>query len=198
MSFFQLSTGQAVQVTGEFDSGGGAMTPLPEGTQVMAMVDQAKWDADTHGAYYVSLRWTVALPEEYKNRKIFQKVRVKDPDAEKRDKALMMLAAIDANAGGQIMALGAEPEDADLANALLNRPMVLKLGLWEMKTEKGELKSGNWVQKVAPRKKGAAATPSAPAAAAPAAPRQPAPARPVAPARAPAAVFDDSDDIPFN
>jgi len=197
MSFFQLSTGQAVQVTGEFDSGGGAMTPLPEGTQVMAMVDQAKWDAHD-GEYFVSLRWTVALPEEYKNRKIFQKIKVKNPDAEKRDKALMMLAAIDANAGGQIMALGAEPEDADLANALLNRPMVLKLGMWEMKNERGELKSGNWVQKVAPRKKGAAATPSAPAAAAPVAPRTPAPARPVAPARAPAAVaFDDDSEVPF-
>ena len=196
MSFFQLSTGQAVQVTGEFDSGGGAMTPLPEGTQVMAMVDQAKWDAH-EGEYFVSLRWTVALPEEYKNRKIFQKIKVKNPDAEKRDKALMILAAIDANAGGQIMALGAEPEDADLANALLNRPMVLKLGLWEMKNEKGELKSGNWVQKVAPRKKGAAATPSAPAAAAPAAPRTPAQARPIAPARAPAVFADIDDDIPF-
>ena len=196
MSFFQLSTGQAVQVTGEFDSGGGAMTPLPEGTQVMAMVDQAKWDAHD-GEYFVSLRWTVALPEEYKNRKIFQKIKVKNPDAEKRDKALMMLAAIDANAGGKIMALGAEPEDADLANALLNRPMVLKLGLWEMKNEKGELKSGNWVQKVAPRKNGAAATPAAPASAAPAATRTPAPSRPAAPARAPAAAFAD-DDIPFN
>ncbi len=196
MSFFQLSTGQAVQVTGEFDSGGGAMTPLPEGTQVMAMVDQAKWDAHD-GEYFVSLRWTVALPEEYKNRKIFQKIKVKNPDAEKRDKALMMLAAIDANAGGQIMALGAEPEDADLANALMNRPMVLKLGLWEMKNEKGELKSGNWVQKVAPRKKGAAATPSAPAAAAPVAPRTPAPARPVAPARAHAPAFEDDGEIPF-
>ena len=197
MSFFQLSTGQAVQVTGEFDSGGGAMTPLPEGTQVMAMVDQAKWDIH-EGEYFVSLRWTVALPEEYKNRKIFQKIKVKNQDAEKRDKALMMLAAIDANAGGQIMALGAEPEDADLANALLNRPMVLKLGLWKIDNAQGEAKSGNWVQKVAPRKKGAASTPAAPAASAPATPRTPAPARPVAPARAPAVTFDDMDDsIPF-
>lgn len=197
MSFFKLSTGQAVQASGEFDSGGGAMEPLPEGTQVMAMVDQAKWE-EHKGEYFVSLRWIVALPEEYKNRKIFQKIKVKNPDAEKRDKALMMLAAIDANAGGQIMALGAEPEDADLANALLNRPMVLKLGLWEMKNENGEFKSGNWVQKVAPRKKGAAATPTAPAAAAPAAARPTAPARPVAPARAPAVTFDDMDDsIPF-
>lgn len=194
MSFFQLSTGQAVQATGEFESGGGNMEPLPEGTQVLAMVDQAKWDAHD-GEYFVSLRWTVAMPEEYKNRKIFQKIKVKNPDAEKRDKALMMLAAIDANAGGQIMALGAEPEDADLAAALLNRPMALKLGLWKMQNEKGEDKSGNWVQKVAPRKKGAtapAATPAAPA------PRPAAPARPVAPARAPAvSVADLADDIPF-
>lgn len=193
MSFFQLSTGQAVQATGEFESGGGNMEPLPEGTQVLAMVDQAKWD--THdGEYFVSLRWTVAMPEEYKNRKIFQKIKVKNPDADKRDKALMMLAAIDANAGGQIMALGAEPEDADLSAALLNRPMVLKLGLWKMQNEKGEDKSGNWVQKVAPRKKGAtapAATPAAPA------PRTPASARPVAPARAPVPAFEDDVEVPF-
>ena len=193
MSFFQLSTGQAVQATGEFESGGGNMEPLPEGTQVMAMVDQAKWDAHD-GEYFVSLRWTVAMPEEYKNRKIFQKIKVKNPDAEKRDKALMMLAAIDANAGGQIMALGAEPEDADLAAALLNRPMVLKLGLWKMDNAQGESKSGNWVQKVAPRKKGAtapAATPAAPA------PRTPASARPVAPARAPVPAFEDDGEVPF-
>jgi hypothetical protein len=195
MSFFQLSTGQAVQASGEFDSGGGAMEPLPEGTQVLAMVDQAKWDAH-EGEYFVSLRWTVAMPEEYKNRKIFQKIKVKNQDADKRDKALMMLAAIDANAGGQIMALGAEPEDADLAAALLNRPMVLKLGMWEMTNAKGEAKSGNWVQKVAPRKKGAAAPAATPAAPAP---RTPAPARPVAPARALAPAFADlGDDIPFN
>lgn len=193
MSFFQLSTGQAVQATGEFESGGGNMEPLPEGTQVLAMVDQAKWDAHD-GEYFVSLRWTVAMPEEYKNRKIFQKIKVKNPDADKRDKALMMLAAIDANAGGQIMALGAEPEDADLSAALLNRPMVLKLGLWKMDNEQGEAKSGNWVQKVAPRKKGAtapAATPAAPA------PRTPASARPVAPARAPVPAFEDDGEVPF-
>ena len=194
MSFFQLSTGQAVQATGEFESGGGNMEPLPEGTQVLAMVDQAKWDAHD-GEYFVSLRWTVAMPEEYKNRKIFQKIKVKNPDADKRDKALMMLAAIDANAGGQIMALGAEPEDADLAAALLNRPMVLKLGLWKMQNEKGEDKSGNWVQKVAPRKKGATAPAASPTAQVP---RTPAPARPVAPVRAPAvSVADLADDIPF-
>lgn len=194
MSFFQLSTGQAVQATGEFESGGGNMEPLPEGTQVLAMVDQAKWDAHD-GEYFVSLRWTVAMPEEYKNRKIFQKIKVKNPDADKRDKALMMLAAIDANAGGQIMALGAEPEDADLSAALLNRPMVLKLGLWKMDNAQGESKSGNWVQKVAPRKKGASAPVAAPAAPSP---RAVAPARPVAPARAPAvSVADLADDIPF-
>lgn len=195
MSFFKLSTGQAVQATGEFESGGGNMEPLPEGTQVLAMVDQAKWDAHD-GEYFVSLRWTVAMPEEYKNRKIFQKIKVKNPDADKRDKALMMLAAIDANAGGQIMALGAEPEDADLAAALLNRPMVLKLGLWKMDNAQGESKSGNWVQKVAPRKKGASAPVAAPAAPSP---RVVAPARPVAPARAPvAALADLGDDVPFN
>ena len=87
MSFFQTSTGQAVQSTGTFESGGGNMAPIPEGTQVLAAVDEAKWDS-IKNEDHVSLRWTVMQPEEYKNRKIFQKIKTNDADPAKRDKAL--------------------------------------------------------------------------------------------------------------
>ena len=192
MSFFTQSTGQAAHSDGNFDSGGGNLAPIPDGTQVLAVIDEAKWDT-YQGESYISLRWSVAKPAEYANRKIFQKVKVKDADPAKRDKALMMLAAIDTNAGGKLQAAGVEPDAYALAQALMNRPMVLKLGVWELDDKS---KSGNWVSKVAPRPTQGSQ------AAAPAAAPKPAAPRPVAPPpaprpAAPAAFDDDLDSIPF-
>ena len=193
MLFFTLSTGQQAAATGEFESAGGDLAPIPAGTQVLAAIDQAKWDTNTDRTEdFIALRWTIALPEEFKNRKVFQKVRVNNPDPDKADTAIMMLAAIDANAGGKLMASGEAPTDQAMS-CLFNRPMVLKLGVWKMDVN-GEEKSGNWVQKVAPRKAGGAApaTTTAAPAARPAAPV----ARPaVRPAPAPA--FTDDSEIPF-
>jgi len=58
-----------------------------------------------------------------------------------------MLVAIDANAKGKLVELGREPTDEDLETALVNRPMLLKLGVWEMDGGK----SGNWVKAVSPK-----------------------------------------------
>lgn len=195
MSFFTLSTGQQAAATGEFESAGGDLAPIPAGTQVLAAIDQAKWDTNQDRTEdFIALRWTIALPDEYKNRKIFQKVRVNNPDADKADTAIMMLAAIDANAGGKLMASGEPPTDQAMS-CLFNRPMVLKLGLWK-NTINGEEKSGNWVQKVAPRKAGGAAPAPAATPAAPARPAAPVARPAVRPAPAPA-FTDDDDCIPF-
>lgn len=174
MSFFKTSTGKAIESSGEFDSGGGSMAPIPDGTQVLAMADEAKWD-EYKGEKFIAIRWAVSQPAEYANRKIFQKIKVNEADSAKRDKALAMLAAIDTNAGGKLQAAGVTPDDMALASALMNRPMVLKLGVWELDDKS---KSGNWVQKVAPRKGAAAAAPVA------------------APAPKPDNYLDD-DSIPF-
>jgi hypothetical protein len=180
MSFFVQSNGQAVQSTGNFESGGG-LAPIPDGTQVLAVIDEAKWDAYQNESY-ISLRWSVAKPQEYVNRKIFQKIKVQDSDLNKRDKALLMLAAIDTNAGGKLQAAGVQPDTQALAAALMNRPMVLKLGVWELDDKS---KSGNWVSKVAPRPAAGQAAPAAPA---------PAPKPQPKPAPAP---MDDDFDVPF-
>ena len=192
MSFFVQSNGQAVQSTGNFESGGG-LAPIPDGTQVLAVIDEAKWDTYQNESY-ISLRWSVARPQEYANRKIFQKIKVMDSDPAKRDKALLMLAAIDTNAGGKLQAAGVQPDTQALAAALMNRPMVLKLGVWKMDVN-GEEKSGNWVQKVAPRKAGGAAPAPTATPAAPARPAAPV-ARPAA-RPAPAPAFTDDSEIPF-
>lgn len=162
MGFWDTTDGTNVKETdGSFEAGGGA-APIPDGTSVLAACDEASW-AEYGGSEYINLRWNVLQPAEYKGRKVFHKVRVKDSDSKRRDKALRMLAAIDANAGGNLVKIKGEPSDSDLAKHLMNKPMVLKLAVWEMDADDGSKKTGNWVMAVSPRK-GAAKPEPAPVA----------------------------------
>lgn len=170
MSFWNTSE----EITGSFESGGGDIEPIPANTTVLAAPDEAKWD-DHNGDYYISVRWVVLQPKEYANRKIFQKIRVEDKDPKKADKAKRMLGAIDHNAGGKLAASGEKPTDESLTRNLVNKPMMLKLQLWEIEADDGTKKRGNWVSAVAPRSGNAAA--------------------PVA--AKPAQDIVESDDIPF-
>lgn len=159
MSFWNLSTGEQVEATTEFESGGGNMEPMPAGTTTLSVIDEAKWDSKGEGydkVEFVSVRWSVMKPEQYQNRKVFQKLWVKDGDpnvkdldksAKKKDKAIRMLSAIDQNAGGKLMAAGREPTDDDLQSALVGKAMMTSLQVWEM-TNNGETASGNWVAAV--------------------------------------------------
>jgi hypothetical protein len=74
-------------------------------------------------------------------------VRVFDPDTKKSDKAKKMLAAIDANCGGKLAQSDESPNDTAMAKALLNKPMLIKVMVWDL-----EGRTGNWVASVAPRK----------------------------------------------
>lgn len=152
MGFFTLSdNSNASDTGGEFETGGGNIEPIPANTAVLAAPDEAKID-DYNGEQFISIRWVILQPAEYANRKIFQKVRVYDGDSKKSDKAKRMLAAIDTNAGGQLMASGADPDDHNLTVALVNKPMMLKLQVWEMEKNDGAgMMSGNWVSAVSPR-----------------------------------------------
>jgi hypothetical protein len=156
MSFFDLSDGKTAAASTSFDSNV-QIKPIPANTQVVAAIDEIKWD-EYQGDSFVSARWVV-LDGEYKGRKIFHKIRVKEQDKAKRDRHLKMLAAIDANAGGDLMRNGTEPGDSQLSSALSNKPMAIKLGLWEI-----DDKSGNWVMAVSPVNS-AQSAPAAPVAA---------------------------------
>lgn len=154
MSFFTTSDNKAIEKIGSMEMGGGDIEPIPAKTQVLAAPDEAKWD-EYEGDEYVSLRWSILQPKEYAGRKIFQKIRVCDSDSKKSDKAKRMLAAIDTNAGGKLLASGERPTDESLTRCLVNKPMVLLLQVWEMERD-GETKRGNWIGAVSPRQAGAA------------------------------------------
>lgn len=175
MSFWNLSDGKKAEKSDSMEVGGGDIEPIPAKTQVLAAPDEAKWD-DYEGDEYISIRWNILQPKEYANRKIFHKIRVEDGDSKKRDKAIRMLAAIDTNAGGKLLASGERPTDESLTRCLVNKPMVVMLQVWEIKQDDGSIKKGNWVSAVSPRK-GGAAKPE--------------------PEKAPEPQIDDGDGLPF-
>lgn len=167
MSFWDLTDGGSATDTGtDFEIPSGNLEPIPDGSSVLAMIDEAKWDETRdRDAQFISLRWTVLSPDEYKNRKIFQKLWVTDDDpnakdagkaAKKRDKARRMLAAIDANAGGKLTRKPGTPTDDDLTSCLTNKPMIVKAMEWSMpdRERHGEFIRGNWISAVAPKSKG--------------------------------------------
>jgi hypothetical protein len=188
MSFWNLSDGADATDTGsEFEIEGGNLDPIPDDSSVLAVLDEAKWAQDKEYNNYISLRWSVAKPVAFENRKIFQKLWVTDDDpkakdpAKKRDKALRMLAAIDANAGGKLARIQGAPTDDQLALSLCNKAMVIKVKVWSMNGTDGQPMEGNWVAAVSPKTK-ALSVGDAPAK----------PAAKSAPANAPI-----DDDIPF-
>jgi hypothetical protein len=144
MSFWQTSEGKsATDTTGKFESGGG-IALIPENTTCLAMITEANI-AEYQGDEYINLAWTVNKPDAYKNRKVFQKVRIFDAETKKRDKALNMLAAIDKNAGGKLSKSDSAPTNETLLH-LMQKPMLIKVMVWEMND-----RTGNWVAAVSPR-----------------------------------------------
>ena len=86
MSFWTTSTGEDLRQTdGTYEADGGNLEPIPNNTTAVAMIDEAKWDTTQIGDQFVSLRWTVLSPPEYKNRKVFQKLWIRDPDPRAKD-----------------------------------------------------------------------------------------------------------------
>lgn len=168
MSFWNTSDGHDTtkETSGEFDAGGGSLVPIPEGAQVLAMIQEAKWE-EKNGDKYISLLWKVVAPEDHKDRTIFQKLWVDDLDPsvrnkdgafdrekaeKKRDKAKRMLAAIDMNAGGGLRKNASRPTDETMTQNLALKPMVLKAMVWKVKDrDTGEIIMGNWVGAVSPR-----------------------------------------------
>lgn len=86
MSFWNTSDGgSADKVGGSFEMGGGDLPPIPSGTNVLAIAEEAKTD-QYNNDQYVSVKWRISKPAEYANRVIFQKVQIYHADTQKADK----------------------------------------------------------------------------------------------------------------
>jgi len=121
---------------GNFELGGGE--PIPDDTSAIAYIKDVGW-SEYEGDYYINIQWSVLKPVEFKNRVVFQKIRVNDSDKAKQEKAIRMLMAIDFNAGGTLPK-DRDPTDSDLAQHLSKKMMGIKIKTWEMNGNKG-----NWI-----------------------------------------------------
>lgn len=141
MSFWDQSSGKKTEATTELDQDT-SMPPIPAGTCVKCAITEAKWD-EYEGVRNINIKWEV-IDGEYKGRVIFHKVKVCDEKATKRDKAIEMLAAIDMICSqGALMSSGEEPTDMSLMRHLSNKPVVIRLQVWDFND-----KTGNWVDGV--------------------------------------------------
>jgi len=92
MAFWDLSEGGSATDDGkkEFDGGGGKFDPIPDGSNVLAIIDAVAWantQQDGSGAEYIKATWSIVSPDEYANRKIFHKIWVTDFDPSAKDDA---------------------------------------------------------------------------------------------------------------
>lgn len=170
-SFWGLSDGKKPEKTTSFETGGFDL--IPDNTTALAIIDEAGWRAGgEYGPDYISVRWTILAPAEFKNRKIFQKIKVNDEKPGTADNAKRMLMAMDTIAGGKLATIDREPEDEELIAALVNRQMVIKLKVWTLykqefkngkKVDTDEIeKQGNYVAAVSEKKGSAPAKKTAP------------------------------------
>lgn len=140
---FWLNEVKEEKVTGEFTLGG-SIEPIPANTNCIAFIDEAKWDTYA-GEEYISLKWKVLAPNEYKNRIIFHKLKVMEADKVKAGKAQKMLLSIDFNAKGSLSKMESF-DNSDLQKNLCNKPMLINLQVWEIDDKKG-----NWIASVKPK-----------------------------------------------
>jgi len=145
MSFWQTSEGKSAttEATGKFEASA-SYELIPDGTTALAIITKPSIE-QYNGDEYINVEWTVAKPEAYKNRKIFQKVRVWDSNPKKADKAKAMLANIDKNAGGKLAKLDKDPTNESLA-VLTGKTMLIKILIWSI-----DDKTGNYIGAVSPR-----------------------------------------------
>lgn len=183
-NFWTLSDGTRPDFKPDYDSGAEL---IPAGTELVALIEQAQWDGKD-GDEWVSLRWKIASPQQYKGRVIFQKIKVFGTSSDKDraatvDRAKRMLAAIDVNSGGGLESLTEPPTGEQLAKNLGGKLMAIKVMVWKGEFN-GQEKSGNFVSAV-----------SKPPALQSAQPSRPALSRPTPPKAQPKQ--DADDDIPF-
>ena len=133
MSFWNTSSGE--KATGDVQENDFA--PLPKGDYI-CMFEEAKVD-EYEGEQKIKLKARVVGDGFGKNRVLFLNLKCWDQSSEKRDKAIQLLVKIFGICKAKLPA--GEPDDIALSQ-LCDKPISLKLGVWEMKDEG---KSGNWL-----------------------------------------------------
>ncbi len=175
------------EFSGEYvQEGGGDFPVIPHETRVMAYPDKAEWIVkenyknNKNEENCISLRFDIE-DGEFKGQKVFKKCFIESDIEEQARKDYNMLMNVDANAGGKIRALKRKPTDEELQRYLINKSMVIVVGL--MKGKNGD-KDQNYLMGISSGKSKSES--------------KPAPKKASAPARKAFGFDSMDDDIPFN
>lgn len=156
MTYFVTSDGKAVEAIQEFSTNNN-FEPIPDKTEAQAYTTSISWkqpDSEfSDENKYIEVEWVILSPENIKNRKIFQKIRLHDEKESRRDNAMRMMAAL-YTIGGKvdISKVKTEPTDADLAKAALNIKAVITIGLFTAKKDGVETKH-NYISGISSKNK---------------------------------------------
>lgn len=138
-----------VQSNGNYDVGGGDFPVIPDGTRVKAIIDKISWEfkknyksGDEENC--ISARFEIE-EGEFKGQKIFKNFFLESELEAEQTKAMNMFFAVDFNAGGKIKALKRKPTDEELNRYLINKSMVIVVGMMEGRDGR---KDSNYLQGV--------------------------------------------------
>lgn len=165
MSFWDLDDGgnAAKTATDTVKGEGGSFEPLPGGSKVLSEITEIKWvNPESDDARFIQINWSVLRPEEFEGRKLRQKLFVAELDLsngrneekakKRRVAAKKTLATLALNAGGKLLKLTGEPDDDDLAAALMGKQAVLGVEIFSIVDKTGGPNiTGNWVRDIFPK-----------------------------------------------
>lgn len=181
------------EFTGEYvQEGGGDFPVIPHETRVMALIDKAEWltkknfKDEGNEQKCISLRFDVE-DGEFKGQKIFKKFFIdkNNGNGEQARKDYKLFMNIDVLAGRKISSLDYDPDEEELQKYLINKSMVIIVGLF---TDKDTRKEKNYLMGVSGGNSKVASKPNASA---------PKASATVAKKAVQKMELDDSDDIPF-
>jgi len=133
-----------IESDGNYDVGGGDFPVIPDGTRVKALIEKVElFDEDNKKFNYktgldeecISVRFDIE-EGEFKGQKIFKNYFIESNDETEKTKARNMFFAMDHNAGGKIMALKRKPSEDELNRYLINKSMVIVVGMMQDKKTK--------------------------------------------------------------
>ena len=118
---------------------------IPDGTMALARIESVLND-NYQGTRTIKIEWIITS-DPFKNRHVFQKLKVYDPEPKVRHKALNLLKlCFDMFHVKQLSADG-EPTDQDLAQ-MVHRHAGIKIQEWHMVKGDGSMGSGNWISEI--------------------------------------------------
>lgn len=122
------------EVSGEYVQESNDFPSIPHETRVKVIIDKAVWENKKNyknnekEENCISLRFDIE-DGDFKGQKLFKKCFIESDNEDQQLKDWKLFSAVDINAGGKCRALKRKPTDDELSRFLINKSMVIIVGL---------------------------------------------------------------------